>query len=531
MTTLRNKSIFITLLLLLACTTYAIQGEADFKKLSKTYTLDANGNIELRVQKELTINTHLALNSLYGETFIVYNPDYQSIKFHTAYALQADGTRIEVPVNAFNEVLPAAAADAPAYNHLKEMVVTHTGLELGATIYLDYSVLTKPGYYPALDIDEIVQELSPVEEYTLTVNLPENMPFTYALNGSKTKPIVKKEQGTTQHQWKFKNIPPSSKLPFLPLNRTDAIRFTASTSPSAKEALQAWTGEWNRSMNPEWKIFTQSLIKSAATPAEKTEILQKYVSTQIGNCGVSPDLTGYKLRDVNEVLRSAYGTVAEKTNTLAAMLQEAGLEPEIAVIYPSGMAYGLKPIRSFAIFCDKKYISAVKPNTDIEFRGAIDEIWLCNTQEATQTPITAQTVENNITIETPASFWENALTNNGYIVLAPKQKSTVHFWQMDRLNSNRSVVLEIPNLIRVNYTHTIMLPEGAVLQTPLTEISLNKPVGMVNITISQSGNEVKVVRLLELKKQQITPDEYPDFRQIINTWLDKNTEELLVQLK
>lgn len=28
------------------------------------------------------------------------------------------------------------------------MVVVHTGLELGATIYLDYSVVTRPGYLP-----------------------------------------------------------------------------------------------------------------------------------------------------------------------------------------------------------------------------------------------------------------------------------------------------------------------------------------------------------------------------------------------
>lgn len=39
------------------------------------------------------------------------------------------------------------------------MVVTHTGLELGAAIYWDYTILTKP----EIDIDEIIQEQSPVE--------------------------------------------------------------------------------------------------------------------------------------------------------------------------------------------------------------------------------------------------------------------------------------------------------------------------------------------------------------------------------
>ena len=59
---------------------------------------------------------------------------------------------MKTPENALLEVLPSAAADALAYNGLKEMVVVHTGLELGATIYLDYSVDPRPGYLPDLDV-------------------------------------------------------------------------------------------------------------------------------------------------------------------------------------------------------------------------------------------------------------------------------------------------------------------------------------------------------------------------------------------
>ena len=76
----------------------------------------------------------LSMNSTYGESFIVYNPDFQTLKIHSSYTRQKDGTIVKTPDNAFVEVLPRFAADAPAYNQLKEMVVVHTGLELGATI-------------------------------------------------------------------------------------------------------------------------------------------------------------------------------------------------------------------------------------------------------------------------------------------------------------------------------------------------------------------------------------------------------------
>ena len=35
----------------------------------------------MRVYKELTLFTHAAMNGLYGESFIVYNPAYQELKY------------------------------------------------------------------------------------------------------------------------------------------------------------------------------------------------------------------------------------------------------------------------------------------------------------------------------------------------------------------------------------------------------------------------------------------------------------------
>ncbi len=66
------------LLCLLAITASAFAGpEAEYKKLSKAYTLNADGSQEFRYSMELTLFTHTAMNGTYGESFIVYNPQYQ----------------------------------------------------------------------------------------------------------------------------------------------------------------------------------------------------------------------------------------------------------------------------------------------------------------------------------------------------------------------------------------------------------------------------------------------------------------------
>lgn len=192
---------------LLAVVTAMAQPEAVFDKIVKQYTWNRDGSMTFRYRKELKLNTHFAFNNLYGETFIVYNPEFQTLKINESYTKQADGTVIRTPDNAFNEVLPSFAADAPAYNHLREMVVTHTGLEVGATIYLDYTLTTHVGFYPFLDVAEQLQEHSPVKDYQVEITLPEEEKLTYGLNALKGEPTVRQHSGMTTYAWHFQHIP------------------------------------------------------------------------------------------------------------------------------------------------------------------------------------------------------------------------------------------------------------------------------------------------------------------------------------
>ena len=217
---------------LLIGTLYAIsngyaQSEADFIRLVKEFTYKPNGEFEFHYNKILKLKTHKAFNSLYGETFVVYNPDFQELKINESYTRQADGTLIQAPQNAFNEVLPSTAADAPAYNHIKEMVITHTGLELGATIYLDYTLYSKPSFLSTPDIDEVLQELSPVKEYVLIVNIPENQELHYTLSDSKVKPEITVKEGMKSYRWKLKNIPAAISEPYQRSNKYDVPRLIA----------------------------------------------------------------------------------------------------------------------------------------------------------------------------------------------------------------------------------------------------------------------------------------------------------------
>lgn len=285
---MKRISFLISLCVLLVCSNlFAFAGpEAEFRKLEKHYTLRADGSQELRVRKELTLYTHAAMNGLYGETFITYDPAFQDLQIHKSYTLQKDGTVVNTPENAFVEVLPSGAADAPAYNRLKEMVVVHTGLELGATIYLDYSIISKPGYLPALDVCCPVRELSPIKEFVCTIETEKSPLLHYELLNDDTPAKQMDTRNNRQCiQWTLHNVAPR---PFNYPTQHDRLSLiqeaasgmqpviVATTHASYVEALSTLRAqfvpgdEWNsRKKLRNWllrrKVISRNCVMSSAS--------------------------------------------------------------------------------------------------------------------------------------------------------------------------------------------------------------------------------------------------------------------------
>lgn len=332
----------LALLLSVTLTTQAAP-EARFGKLSKTYILHTDGSQELRVQKELTLYTHAAMNSLYGETFIVYDPQYQQLEIHDSYTRQKDGTLVRTPANAFVEVLPSAAVNAPAYNRLKEMVVVHTGLELGATICLDYSIKSRAGYLPELDICCPVKELSPIAEFTFRIEVPEDKPLHYELLNASARPSETQKDGMKSVTWKLKDVEPRpysypslrSSLGIVQQAASGMMPvIVASTWPGYAEALKSLAQQFT----PGDRTVIEAKLTELKQAAQKDSTdLRNAIADYMNGlyrsnlCTVSLQEAGYRLRPASEVIRSAYGTQAELVNLDVALQQAAGLKAEVAV--------------------------------------------------------------------------------------------------------------------------------------------------------------------------------------------------------
>lgn len=563
---IRNKHKFAFLLCMLLMTTTVFgASEAEYKKLAKTWTLNADGSQEFRYDMELTLFTHTAMNGTYGESFIVYNPQYQELKINSSYTKQKDGTIIKTPDNAFVEVLPRNAADAPAYNHLKEMVVVHTGLELGATIYLDYTVTSKPGYLPEVDIFEELLQSSPVKEYTLTIVIPEAKELAYTLTNNPAKASVKRSGGTCTTSWTLRNLPASSRAPFVYVKNGDVPFLAATTYASEGEALATLLKQFNPSGDPQLTTLAESLTEGEKKDEDKLEAILEYTTNHIANNGLTLDQTGYRLRPADAVMSTAYGTEVEKANLLAGLLDGAGFKAEPMATYQAYADKGLalKAVDQLFVSCmvnGELYLfstsSTHRPQTvnfdqtplfslqtgkpvaiavpqDYQIKSDIavrfkDGKVTTSTKESVGKELMPYFTTGNSENEQTAPLKEE----NGYATISlPDAEYGFSHLPYGYLNSQRKENLLIPRPVNEVYTYTIECPENMELRTPETDKTIRNAAGSLTISVKKNGRTATVTRSLELNKQLYTPAEYKELRQLLTEWSDVNGKTLLFSVR
>ena len=191
------------------CLSHGATEDADavYLEVKDIYTLGEDGALSHRHAHKVRLLTHCAFSRLLGESFLVYNPAFQELEIHECRTFMADGTAVDSTPNAFNEVLPGFCRQAPAFNGLREMVVTHLGLECGAVICFDYEIRSAPGFFPFLMGEEVFGGTSPIEKKTVVVRVPETKAVQSAVFNHAPLPSFQgKEDGYTTYTWIFKNL-------------------------------------------------------------------------------------------------------------------------------------------------------------------------------------------------------------------------------------------------------------------------------------------------------------------------------------
>ncbi len=328
-----NKILILTLAIFGSiCTLLAqeVNSDAVYQEQTKEYTLNKNGGWTYHYRHKLLINTYYAFHNLYGDDFIVFDPAFQKLKINRSVTTMADGKQVATPDNAYNELLPRFAANVPAWNRLREMVVTHTALERGATIDFDYTLSTSNGYTPALMENEQLWMNSPVKKLTFIINVPSGSSFNYEQFGFQSKPIIVKQVGKTSYTWTLMDLPAALREDFRPMEQQNGPRIVFVASTKKMDVVAGFASQ------EAFKCEATSIVKDESTNTVKgidkqllkALKLQEKVANELNTWQIPLQNTAYKLRNAASIWQSNGGIEAEKAVLLTAMLRSQNIQSE-----------------------------------------------------------------------------------------------------------------------------------------------------------------------------------------------------------
>ncbi len=577
--------------------------DAVYQKLSKSYTLNPDGSIDYRLSKSQKLQTYLSINRLFGETFIVFNPDFQTLKIDEAYTLMADGKKVITPENAFNKVLPRFARKAPAFNHLREMVVTHTGLEIGSIINLEYTIQTLNGFFPALMATEVLAETQPVDRLTIYVKIPQGQELYYHLFNSTLKPQIGNANGYTSYKWEIEHIPAISSEKNQLDNHGNYPTLIFSTLDSYRDLVVYFNNQQAFS-NQESTLINEYINKLNLKKTDKSELIFALQDEVVKNMKLFPvpeEYSGYRLRTPEEVWKSNGGTMAEKAVLLASMLKQAGISaapvlvfdgntwdknvgnltileewivqtkiPEKEPIYLSvkqinafdmttllaGQVFMvLNPDGSYTIeepqaeksSAMMKGIFAIEPDHSLsgnitgELTGRLNPYLALlrenekirhyfsgfsssNIQQSNLLELSSQKVSFSCQVKK-----ENMMKKDSsfYFFSIPLLKTGMESSGIQTLETKRITPFKLSTPIEENYEFTFAIPEDLTLITNDIDIHINNQIGSFVYQVKQKKNTVLVRKSLDIKEATIAPEDYSDFKSLLDNWNINITRELI----
>ncbi len=596
-------SLIIVTLIITSCSNNEFEKDNDavYKSIKKIYTLNSDGSVNYQYQHELKYITHFSFNRLFGESFIVYNPEQQELKINKAETKMVDGKIVPSPENAFNEVLPHFADGVPAYNHFREMVVTHTGLETGCTVNFDYEVNSKAGYLPYFSENIILQEIVPVEDLEIIVNVPDNAELNFKLVNTENEAIITKKEGFTQYKWKFKNLE-SEKFEANQAHDQSFLPRLIFSSVSLTEAISNLYSEDDLKLADDIKNQARKRIFGIKNGINIIRELQKIVGKELNDINIPIEYSNYSIRPLNDVWNSNSGTNVEKILLLNEFIKYIGFESKVIMAFPpsyydknvgclidfghlyiqanidgedlivsanpdqeNNLAFELKEAGIVDIngnsvnladyIYDAESYFSTSGNLQIDESGnltgkvnlkvqGIKNPYLnyledvANAKEIASSMFSSKAISDfnvilfdNVKGEIDAQIEEKEIWKNQgdyYFVEIPSSNYGIKGEHIRTLLNERCTPFTLSYPINESYDFSISIPNEFSFVAPIKKELVNE-IGSVMIEIGFSDNTIHVLKSLKINKDEISPNEYSSFKNLLDIWNKKTYNEIILK--
>lgn len=500
-----KKSLFIAALVSLFSLANAQQPDAIYKLLRYEWTVNADGTSDYHYRHEVQILRNRALTAYAdkGETFVVYNPDLEEVTINEVYTLQLDGTRIDMPQNAFIYQLPSECADCGRFNHLRELAMVHTGMELGCTVVVDYTVHRR---YNLLYETLPLQRECPIEKLEVIVNNNSNFQVEFDTYGKKyisfphnTKVNVAANEGTrsTTTSHIYTNIPQAPREAYMPADIIPTLRIY-NGAPQHTPAFD------QKPFNDAADVMGQ--LMNGDNAQQNITNIRNYVVDNIHLNNIHPSHLGYVHSTPYEVWATGCGTATDKAVFLAAVLNREGYTARVI-----GEDYDQVGVMIDTL----EYRLDVRTKAPMEINGdAKDEMAIFGDTNTIDASPFLDTLEDGF------------FRLHAFFALPGEPEVSASALPLQRTTPLVASACDL----RSDITYT--LPKGIKMVGGEVSQNLDFPgIGSLQISVEQSGKKINVVRNLKIDHSIIKVEEYARFRQLLATWQTLEYQSILLRKK
>lgn len=271
----------------------------------------------------------------YGDIAIPYQPASQNIGVNIARTITADGTVLQPPDEAYNDVTPPGLLAYNLYSDALWKVISMVGLTPGVCIEYKVTLEDKvAGGETWITGGYNFQSTEATLETSYALQMPKawHLQWEIANTTSQTPPLVPQvsytENDTVIYIWKYGETSAVASEDGMP-HINDIVPRLHYSSIADWSDVYTWYKELAKGRytpDAEIEAKVQHLTRDMRTDAAKIRAIYNFVASTIRYVGIELGQSAYQPSYATEVFQMQYGDCKDKTTLLISMLDLAGIK-------------------------------------------------------------------------------------------------------------------------------------------------------------------------------------------------------------
>lgn len=262
----------------------------------------------------------------YGDIAIPYQPAAQNIEVNIARTITTDGTILQPPDEAFNDVTPPGLLSQNLYSDAMWKVISMVGLAPGVCIEYQVTLEDKvPGGETWITGGYNFQATEATLETSYALQMPKawHLQWEVANDPNPQAPVISHtENDTIIYIWKYGETPALTLEDGMP-HINDIVPRLRYSSIKDWDSVYNWYKDLAKGRyipNTDIEAKVQQLTNDLTTEEAKIRALYHFVAKNIRYVGIELGQSAYQPTPATEVFQMQYGDCKDKTTLLISML-------------------------------------------------------------------------------------------------------------------------------------------------------------------------------------------------------------------